>query len=804
MDLYASLGIDLHGEISLREPHKLLLVLAATLGLSILSSGCAQPARLSPVTIDTQFLRDYAQTRGFSAGRPTSISLTPSGDAVLFLRSGPRDVMRNLYELNVETGQVRGLARADDLLNGAPEQLTPEEKARRERMRETGRGLTWYRLSEDGKKVLAGLSGKLYVIGRADGKITQLPDDDAGPARDARFSPDGRYVSCIRGYDLYVIDLAAGTQRAITTGGTRDLSHGVAEFVAQEEMGRRTGYWWSSNSKLLAYEQADQRDVEMLYIADPAHPARKPHGWRYPRPGKNNAKVRLGIVPVTGGQTTWVQWDAERYPYLAAVHWGRNAPLTVYVQQRDQRQAVLYLVDPPTGKTTELLREQDPAWLNIPRGMPRWLGGGGQFLWTSERSGQWQLELHAREGSLIKTLLPGQARLYSVVAVDRARREVVVSGADNPTETQLYRLSLDTDEVVALTQGRGAHGGVFSRDCNRWVETASMVDGTVQQLVRERDVSIRAELPSVAEDPPFVPQVEWTTVQAAATHQSTALPGKAPSVLRTDGQKPAESQIRSYQAAIIRPRSFQTGRKYPVIVSVYGGPGTTTVRASARSYFRQQWIADQGFIVITADGRGTPRRGRNWERATVYDLIDKPLDDQVAVLEALGRRYGELDLSRVGIYGWSFGGYFSAMATIRRPDVFRAGVAGAPVTDWRDYDTHYTERYMGRPQDNPEGYEIGSVLTYANLLRRPLLLIHGTTDDNVYFAHTLKLHDALFRAGKIDELLILSGFTHMVPDPVVTTRLYERIVAFFKKSLSRPSEPSATATHETRLGRVTE
>jgi len=680
--------------------------------------------------------------------------------------------------MNMASGQVRCLARADDLLQGKAEDLTPEEKARRERMRESGRGLTWYRLSEDGEKVLIGLSGDLYVLRRSDGETRKLPGREVGPARDARFSPDGKFVSCIRGYDLYLIDLGSNTQRAVTTGGTQDVTHGVAEFVAQEEMGRRTGYWWSGDSKHLAYEEADLRDVDVLYIADPMHPATKPQAWRYPRPGRNNAKVRLAVVSVGGGAPTWVQWDRQRYPYMASVHWGKDAPLTVYVQRRDQREAVLYLVDHSTGKVTELLRETDPAWINIDADMPRWLTGGREFLWTSERSDRRQLEVHAHNGAIVKTLSMGQARLYGVVAVDRARREVIVSGADNPTETQLYRLSLDTNELVALTEERGAHGGVFSRDCNRWVHTASLADGTVRQLVRERDVSIRAELHSLAEDPPFVPNVEWAVAEVPI----------AAEVVGPADQDPANAPMRSYEAAIIRPRTFKPGHKYPVIVSVYAGPGTTVVGASARRYFRQQWMADQGFIVVTADGRGTPRRGRDWERVTAYNLIDVPLDDQVAVLKALGRRYAELDLSRVGIFGWSFGGYFSAMATLRRPDVFHAGVAGAPVIDWRDYDTHYTERYMGRPEDNPDGYRTCSALTYADQLRRPLLLIHGTTDDNVYFTNTLKMHDALFRAGKPHDLLVLSGFTHMVPDPNVTTRLYERIVLFFKEHLAPGTE----------------
>ena len=723
-----------------------------------LFAGCQRPAHQpkSSPEMDTRFLRDYSETWGFSAGHPTGVHLTPDGEAVLFLRSGPRDVVRNLYEMNTATGEVRGLIRAADLLAGAEEKLTVEEKARRERAREIGRGFTWYSLSEDGEKILTGLSGRLYVIQRKSGEFAPLRDNPAGTPIDARFSPDGRYVSCIRSHDLYVTDLNTLEEKAVTTGGTADVTHGVAEFVAQEEMHRRTGYWWSGDAQWLAFEECDQREVEMLYIADARNPGQPPQSWRYPRAGRTNAKVRLGIVSVTGGEPKWVDWDRETYPYLAAVHWGKDAPLTVYVQDRQQRNCVLYLIDHSTGATTELLRETDAAWVNIDPDMPRWLDDGNSFLWTSERTGERQLEWRSRSGELIKTFGLGDARLYGVSHVNPKSGEIILSGGNDPTETNLYRLSLKNGELAVLTQGAGSHDGVFCKAAHVWVDKASLPDGSYSTMLRARDGRPQREIPSVAEEPPFAANVELTTV-------------------RSGGQ--------NYHAAIVRPREFDRSKKYPVIDYVYGGPGHPVVTSASRAYLRQQWIADQGFIVVSVDGRGTPRRGREWERAISWNLIDIPLEDQVAGVQALGARYGEMDMTRVGIYGWSFGGYFAAMATCRRPDVFHAAIAGAPVIDWEDYDTHYTERYMGLPQDNPEGYKKCSVLTYAEGLSRPLLLIHGTTDDNVYFVHTLKMAEALFRAGKPCDLLVLPGFTHMVPDPLISTRLYGRIMSFLAEHL---------------------
>ena len=341
--------------------------------------------------------------------------------------------------------------------------------------------------------------------------------------------------------------------------------------------------------------------------------------------------------------------------------------------------------------------------------------------------------------------------------------------SSDPTQTHLYRVQWDSAPraPVRMTRVPGLHRATFAKNHQVYVHTADTRDGKRSYIVRNRDGKQIGRLRSVAEEPPFVPNTELTTV------------GEAPG-----GKLRMQLSKALLHAVLIRPRDFDPTRRYPVIVHVYGGPHVQMVRASPRRYLLQQWIADHGFIVVSIDGRGTPSRGRNWERVIKGNLIDAPLHDQVTGLKLLGKRYKELDLERVGIYGWSFGGYFTAMAVMRRPDVYHVGVAGAPVVDWMDYDTHYTERYLGLPQDNALRYKNSSVLSYVSGLRRPLLIIHGTADDNVYFMHSLKLSDALFRAGKEHDFLPLSGFTHMVPDPLVTTRLYTRIVAYFQKHLS--------------------
>ena len=274
--------------------------------------------------MDTSFLKQFAETRGFMLGRPQKPKFTPDGKTVLFLRADPKSPKLKLFEFDVATGKTKELLSPEMLLKGGDENLTPEEKARRERQRVSVGGFADYHLDKDGKNVLVALSGKLFVFDRATGKATELKTGKGGAIVDPKWSPDGKLIAYVRDYDVYVYDLAAGKESAVTTGGTAIKTHGLAEFVAQEEMGRHSGYWWSPDSKFIAYEEADHTGVETWYVADPLKPDQKPAEQFYPRPGKKNVAVRLGIIPVTGGETVWVEWDRKKYEYLAAVTLGRS------------------------------------------------------------------------------------------------------------------------------------------------------------------------------------------------------------------------------------------------------------------------------------------------------------------------------------------------------------------------------------------------------------------------------------------------------------------------------------------------
>lgn len=726
---------------------------------------CAHPPRASEKAATrvrsakmSEFLEQFAATYRFRLGQPGNIKLSPDGKSVLFLRSESRGFVQNLFELDLETGVEKVLLTAEQVLAGAEEELSAEEKARRERMRSVSRGLASFQLSTDGERILLPLSGRLYIFERKTQKVREV--GAAGPfANDPQLSPDGRKITCVRDGEVHVIDLEQNQEKKLTRRPKPEVSFGLAEFVAQEEMSRFHGTWWSPDSATLVVQRTDTTGLETMHIMDPTHPEKAPESWPYPRPGKKNAEVSLLLMPITGGTSVEVQWDRAAYPYLNTVRWTKNAPLTLVVQNREQTEQLILAVDPKSGASRRLHQETDEAWLNIHQAVPRWLADGRQFLWSTERDGHAQLELRAADGAWVAAVTPPELGYLGLVEVDEAAGRVIVKASAKQSEQHLYSVPLPpkTGAPEPLSSAPGLHDAVWSSKASLWVHSQSTLTGQRDHIVKRPDGTRVAEVLGVTERPMFEPNFE---------------------VLEVDG-----ASGRRYSASVVRPRAFDPKRRYPVFVYVYAGPGHPVVMATPYVHLLNQWFADHGFIVVSVDGRGTPGKGRAWERAIKGDFINVALEDQIDGLQALGRRFPEMDLARVGIFGWSFGGYFSSLAVMKAPSVYHAAVAGAPVTDWYDYDTHYTERYLGVPPGAAGAYEKSSVLAAAGDLGAPLLVMHGTADDNVYFTHAVKLSDTLFRAGKKHDFLPLSGFTHMVPDPLVTTRLYSTIIEFFLEHL---------------------
>jgi dipeptidyl-peptidase 4 len=701
--------------------------------------------------LDDKLLADSAATFTWRLGTPTPLAVTRDG-ALLFRRTPPRDFASDLYELSAD-GALRTLATAADLLGTGEEHLSDAEKARRERTRTATRGVVDIDVSDDGNTVMIPLGGKLYLLDRKTGKRAVI--DPGGAAYDPHLSPDGTTVAFVRDGDVWIAS-AGGAPKQLTRH-PEGFEYGVADFAAQEELRRTRGFWWSPDGSQIVFQRSDLRKIETLYVADARHNDRPPVPFKYPRPGTPNATVDLGIIrlhtPGTPSEPRWLTWDHGKYEYLVSVSWTPKAPLTAFVIDRDQTDLALLTFDPGGGAGKPILTEHDDAWLNVDVGAPRWLEDGSGFLWMTEAQGQWMLELHAPDGKLVRALTAPEFGLRELAGADD--QGAIVEASAVPTRRDVWRVPLDGGAPARLSDGDGVAFVRLAKHGSVVIDTALSAGGRKVVAITRAG---KHDVPSTAERPSLVPTTTLETVELAG---------------------------RTHHVAITRPHAFDPARRYPVLLKVYAGPHAVMVEDARDAYVMDQWYADAGFIVVRADGRGTPNRGRAWERAILKDLITIPLEDQVAALEAMGARHREFDLTRVGVFGWSFGGYFSTLAVLLRPDVFKAAVAGAPVTDWTLYDTAYTERYMKTPQANPEGYKSTSALTHAGKLSRPLLVIHGITDDNVHFGHTLALIEALYVAGKRAEVITLSA-THMVPDPKLNLAREQVQIDFFRQHLGPP------------------
>ncbi|GGN14730.1 peptidase [Lentzea pudingi] len=679
---------------------------------------------------DISFPRQQARTQRFTLGAPRTFSVSADGARVFFLRPATATSRANgLWELNTATGVERLLADPATLLSD-PEDLPAEEKARRERTRESGAGIVGYALSRDASVASFALSGRLFVADLTSGEARELPT--RGGVVDPRVDPTGRRVAYVTRGALRVVELSSGEDYEVAAPDGEDVTFGLAEFIAAEEMSRYRGYWWEPDGTRLIAARVNNAPVQRWYIADPANPGTAATEIAYPAAGTANATVSLHVVSL---DSTFVPVLLE-FDYLNDVHWSSGGAPLITTQTRDQRTRRIYTLSPDTGAVTELAAETDPAWLEVTDGAPAWTPDGRLVRIVGQGD---EYALQVGDEVLTHGL---QVRRVLDIADDSI---LVAASADDPTQVHVYSVG---ESVEQVSSEDGVHSAVRGGD------TVVLVSATLDWFGARARVGDHV-IESWADTPVI----------------------KASPRMLTLGE-------RAIRAALLLPAGHVPGTKLPVLMDPYGGPHAQRVLSAQNVFLASQWLADQGFAVLVADGRGTPGRGLAWERAIAYDFAGATLEDQVDALHAAAAAEPDLDLTRVAIRGWSYGGYLSALAVLRRPDVFHAGIAGAPVTDWRLYDTHYTERYLGHPDDKPEVYEANSLIADADKLSRPLMIIHGLADDNVVAAHTLRLSNALLAAGRPHTVLPLSGVTHMTPQEQVAENLLLLQVDFLKQSLA--------------------
>ena len=702
---------------------------------------------------------------------PRQAEHAPDGRTVTFLASETGDDIMSLFAFDLSTGKSDVLLRATDLGEAASATRSREEELRRERQRDRNEGITRHLWAKKSKLLVIPHGGDIFVRDYARepaGKVRRL-STTAEPEIDPMPCDTGERIAFVRNGELFSIDVATGKETALTTplpGRPEGVTHGLSDFVAQEELGEPSGFFWSPKCDRLVYLEVDERPVDKIPVL----------GWRgepdlmmqrYPRAGTKNPVVRAGIVDVATKKTTWIDWrdpqagGAPRERYVGRFTWSDDGKaLFLQSMTRDQKRLALVRVDPRTGATTELAVETSPAWVSF--SPMRVLKGSNELLLTTTRTGHRHLEVRSqKDGSLVRTLTSGEWDVESISGIDEASGRVLFSATkDGPLERHLYGVALASEgapsAIARLTPEPGVHSVRVDETGTTWLDVHSATSRPPKAVVVREGKPV-GELP-VPPDPDIeglaLRPVEHVTIKA---HDGETLHG-----------------------ALLKPRTI-TGR-HPVIVMVYGGPEAQLVFDSWKPHLLWQHLADRGFVVFQLDNRGSAGRGQAFAQKVHKQLGRFELDDQIAGAEWLAT-LPFVDASRIGIYGHSYGGFMAALAMLDGKGVFRAGVAASPVTDWRLYDTGYTERYMETPATNAAGYEASDLVKKVPGLNGKLMLTHAMMDENVHYAHTARLIDALIAANKKFELLALPGERHGLRAPAARAYMPERVVDFFAENL---------------------
>jgi dipeptidyl-peptidase-4 len=663
----------------------------------------------------------------------------------------------DLYRVHARSGERELVLRGSDLVPAGQQQPIEIES---------------YEFSADGSKLLIftnsvqvwrqNTKGEFYVwdVGR---RRLEPVSTNPGLQQFAKFSQNGRLVGFVRGNNLFVTDVRSGRETQITYDGDENVINGATDWVYEEELGLRDAFRFSPDGSRIAFWRFDQTVIKSFYMTDALslYPELLP--VRYPKAGEANSEVRIGVVEISSGNTTWVDIGSERDIYIARMDFANSSDeIWLTRLNRHQNRLDLMLADAGTGESRVILTDTDEAW--VTNTVPRWIKGGRQFLFESERGGYNQVHLFDRQGSLVNLVTPGAWDVLDVYGVDEENDVLYYAGAgDGPTRRPLYRVDLDGRNFSRVSTVSGSHDVQFNSDHTLYVDTYSTAGVPPTQTLHSGDGQV---VRTISDNRRLAERVQALSLQVP---EFITVPG-------ADG-----TQLNAY---IIRPPDFSPGRQYPLLMYVYGGPGSQTVRDSwgGERYLWHQFLASQGYLIASIDNRGTGARGRDFKKQTYLRLGELEAADQIAAARSLGSQ-PFIDADRIGIWGWSYGGYMSLMSMFLGGGVFKAAIAGAPVTDWRLYDTIYTERYMRTPQENERGYTAGAPISHADKLVGNLLVVHGTSDDNVHFQNTIQLVHHLEQAGKQFDMRIYPGQRHGFSGVATRLNQYELFTEWLRRKL---------------------
>lgn len=728
--------------------------------LCFLAALAAVPATAEQLTLD----RIHADP-ALSGPGVRNLKVSPDGARVTFLRGrADNQFQLDLWEYNLKDKSVHRLV--DSKLLVPEEDLSAAEKARRERERVASlKGILNYSWSPDGKQLLVPIAGNLYLIDVSQPDQARLVA--SGNVFDPKISPRGRYVSFVRDQNLFVIELATGKEHQLTTDGGGTIHNGEAEFVAQEEMGQTTGYYWAPDDSAIAYKRYDESPVPVArrfeIFADRTDVVEQ----RYPAAGDPNVLVQLRIVSPATGEQRKVDLGPNPDIYLVRADWSASARALLFQRQsRDQKTLELVSVDMATLAQRVLVTETSPTWVGIHDDL-RFLANDAGFIWSSERSGRNHLYLYDMDGKLLHPISSGNWGIDNLLAVDeKAGKVYVSSNRDAVIDRQTYALALDgstADHPQRITQADGWHDAAFARNGEVFVDTWSDPDTPPQVSIRHPDGSMVA----------WLEHNELNAQHPYARYKNAHLHTEYGTLKAKDGQ--------TLYYSLLKPANFNQFKKYPVFLSTYGGPHAQHVARKWGNLF-DQYMAQQGFVVFRLDNRGSFRRERAFTDAIYRQLGKVEVEDQLTGIAWLGQQ-SYVDARRIGVFGWSYGGFMTLRLLAAASDKIALGVSVAPVTDWSLYDTHYTEQFMSTPKDNADGYRNSGVYAHLDGLKSPLLLMHGMADDNVLFTNTTRMIDALVNRNVHFELMTYPGGKHGMSSRPQQRHVYGNIEAFFKKHL---------------------